>query len=88
MPITGQGKSKKASGISSGFYFSTLYSSSLKENTKKKKKGMIKFCHLRAASLKDPEDLGRKKGVEEGGAGTGSSEPEGCAGSSEGPLHL
>nr|XP_047930081.1 inactive serine/threonine-protein kinase TEX14 isoform X3 [Anser cygnoides] len=36
-----------------------------------------------AASLKDPEDLGRKKGVEEGGAGTGSSEPEGCAGSSE-----
>ncbi|XP_040388322.1 inactive serine/threonine-protein kinase TEX14 isoform X2 [Cygnus olor] len=38
---------------------------------------------LGAASLKDPEDLGRKKGVEEGGAGTRSSEPEGCAGSSE-----
>ncbi|XP_068511876.1 inactive serine/threonine-protein kinase TEX14 isoform X6 [Anas acuta] len=38
---------------------------------------------LGAASLKDPEDLGRKKGVEEGGAEAGSSEPEGCAGSSE-----
>uniref|UniRef100_A0A493TC91 Inactive serine/threonine-protein kinase TEX14 n=1 Tax=Anas platyrhynchos platyrhynchos TaxID=8840 RepID=A0A493TC91_ANAPP len=39
---------------------------------------------LGAASLKDPEDLRRKKGVEEGGAEAGSSEPEGCAGSSEG----
>ncbi|KAM6049185.1 LOW QUALITY PROTEIN: inactive serine/threonine-protein kinase TEX14 [Chlamydotis macqueenii] len=35
-----------------------------------------------AASLQDPEDVGRQKGAEEGRA------PEGCAGRSEGPLHL
>ncbi|KAM6118457.1 inactive serine/threonine-protein kinase TEX14 [Phoenicopterus ruber ruber] len=36
---------------------------------------------LGAASLQDPEDDGRKKGVEEGGAG--ARVPESCAGSSE-----
>ncbi|XP_075374176.1 inactive serine/threonine-protein kinase TEX14 isoform X1 [Mycteria americana] len=43
---------------------------------------------LGAASLQDPEDVGRKKGVEEGGAGARGRVPESCAGSSEGPLHL
>uniref|UniRef100_A0A8C9G164 Testis expressed 14, intercellular bridge forming factor n=1 Tax=Pavo cristatus TaxID=9049 RepID=A0A8C9G164_PAVCR len=37
-----------------------------------------------AASLRDPRDVGRKKGVEEGGARARSSEAAGCAGSSEG----
>ncbi|XP_030328200.1 inactive serine/threonine-protein kinase TEX14 isoform X3 [Strigops habroptila] len=35
------------------------------------------------ASLQDPEDVGRKKG-----AGATNRAPGGCAGSSEGPLHL
>ncbi|XP_035745500.1 inactive serine/threonine-protein kinase TEX14 [Egretta garzetta] len=39
---------------------------------------------LGAANLQDPEDVGRKKGVEEGGAGAGGRAPESCAGSSEG----
>uniref|UniRef100_G1N5F2 Testis expressed 14, intercellular bridge forming factor n=1 Tax=Meleagris gallopavo TaxID=9103 RepID=G1N5F2_MELGA len=38
----------------------------------------------RAASLRDPRGVGRKKGVEEGGARARSSEADGCAGSSEG----
>ncbi|KAM6048337.1 inactive serine/threonine-protein kinase TEX14 isoform 2-T2 [Theristicus caerulescens] len=38
---------------------------------------------LGAASLDDPEDVGRKKGVEEGGAEARGRAPEGCAGSSE-----
>ncbi|OPJ78518.1 inactive serine/threonine-protein kinase TEX14 isoform D [Patagioenas fasciata monilis] len=38
---------------------------------------------LGAASLRDPEDAGRKKGVEEGGAGARGGAPESCAGSSE-----
>ncbi|KAK2537381.1 hypothetical protein Q9233_002685 [Columba guinea] len=43
---------------------------------------------LGAASLRDPEGAGRKKGVEEGGAGARGEAPESCAGSSEGPLRL
>ncbi|XP_010720360.1 inactive serine/threonine-protein kinase TEX14 isoform X8 [Meleagris gallopavo] len=39
---------------------------------------------LGAASLRDPRGVGRKKGVEEGGARARSSEADGCAGSSEG----
>ncbi|KAM6242612.1 LOW QUALITY PROTEIN: inactive serine/threonine-protein kinase TEX14 [Porphyrio hochstetteri] len=42
---------------------------------------------LRAASLQDP-DVGGKKEEEEGGTGAGGTAPEGCAWSSEGPLHL
>ncbi|KAM6192264.1 inactive serine/threonine-protein kinase TEX14 isoform 7-T9 [Sarcoramphus papa] len=38
---------------------------------------------LGAASLQDPEDVGRKKGVEEGGAGARGRASESCAGSSE-----
>ncbi|XP_028941988.1 inactive serine/threonine-protein kinase TEX14 [Antrostomus carolinensis] len=38
---------------------------------------------LGAASLQDPGDVGRKKGVEEGGAGARGGAPESCAGSSE-----
>nr|XP_021156136.1 inactive serine/threonine-protein kinase TEX14 isoform X10 [Columba livia] len=38
---------------------------------------------LGAASLRDLEDAGRKKGVEEGGAGARGGAPERCAGSSE-----
>eukprot|EP00076_Gallus_gallus_P032213 XP_024997751.1 inactive serine/threonine-protein kinase TEX14 isoform X7 [Gallus gallus] len=44
----------------------------------------IQGCALGAASLRDPRDIGRKKGVEEGGARARSSEADGCAGSSEG----
>ncbi|XP_009959839.1 PREDICTED: inactive serine/threonine-protein kinase TEX14, partial [Leptosomus discolor] len=36
-----------------------------------------------AASLQDPEDAGKKKGVEESGAVARGRAPEGCAGSSE-----
>ncbi|XP_048823110.1 inactive serine/threonine-protein kinase TEX14 isoform X5 [Lagopus muta] len=39
---------------------------------------------LGAASLRDPRGVGRKKGVEEGGARARSNEADGCAGSSEG----
>ncbi|KAM6239344.1 inactive serine/threonine-protein kinase TEX14 [Spheniscus humboldti] len=38
---------------------------------------------LGAASLQDAEDVGRKKGVEEGGAEARGRAPESCAGSSE-----
>ncbi|XP_010286644.1 PREDICTED: inactive serine/threonine-protein kinase TEX14, partial [Phaethon lepturus] len=38
---------------------------------------------LGAATLQDPEDIGRKKGVEEGGAKARGRAAEGCAGSSE-----
>ncbi|XP_017677189.1 PREDICTED: inactive serine/threonine-protein kinase TEX14 [Lepidothrix coronata] len=37
---------------------------------------------LGAASLQDPEDAGRKNGVEERGAGAGGRAPESCAGTS------
>ncbi|KAM9272799.1 inactive serine/threonine-protein kinase TEX14 [Morus bassanus] len=38
---------------------------------------------LGAASVQDPEDIGRKERVEEGGAGARGRAPEACAGSSE-----
>ncbi|XP_072209472.1 inactive serine/threonine-protein kinase TEX14 [Excalfactoria chinensis] len=44
----------------------------------------IQGCALGAASLRDPQDTGRKKRVEESGARARSSGADGCAGSSEG----
>lgn len=86
MPVIGQGKNRKVSDICRGFWFSARYSSCLTENTKN---GVIhKTLSFRAASQRDPEDAGRKKGVEEGGAGARGGAPESCAGSSEGPLRL
>ncbi|XP_031447411.1 inactive serine/threonine-protein kinase TEX14 isoform X4 [Phasianus colchicus] len=44
----------------------------------------IQGSALGAASLRDPRGVGRKKGVEEGGARARSNEADGCAESSEG----
>lgn len=82
MSSIGQGKNKKASDISRGFWFSALYSSCLKANTKNWDHTQ-NFCHSRAGSLQDPEDVGRKEG-----AGATGRAPGSCAASSEGPLHL
>ncbi|XP_032860605.2 inactive serine/threonine-protein kinase TEX14 [Tyto alba] len=43
---------------------------------------------LGAASLQEPEGVGRKKGIEEGGAGARGRAPQSCAGSSEDPLDM